>query len=409
MTLSSGVTKRIFISDFHMGDNRGMKPYPPHPYSYGWLNKNISVAADFLHEQLQKEDISEVIILGDLFDQWVIPLDMDPLTGFDNICNNPANKSIVDNLKALAASPRIKLTYVPGNHDMSISPESLTIEKKFMQDNFPGINYICEDGKPAGVYRAGMLAAEHGDMYCLFNSPDTWTVPDSFLPLGYFITRLTAYKVAQTNKHENYLDILWNFIKEFKTKPRFIEDFVLAVAADSGLKPDSLIDMKEIGAFPEEISVSDISAKFKNLIINWDKNHKNFHAIDAMISEAVLSLPARKIYFSKNAANIVIFGHTHKYTMHKNYLFRNEVIETEDELVSKADELRAKETDRADEKIKDSSVPCKSIYANSGAWTDETKVCTYVETEEDPVNKRHYVRIKSYPNNTLLKEGFVEL
>jgi hypothetical protein len=54
--------------------------------------------------------------------------------------------------------------------------------------------------------------------------------------------------------------------------------------------------------------------------------------------------------------------------------------------------------------------PCQTIYANSGAWTDDAKHgCTYVETEE--VANRLYVRVKGYPSQTVIDncQGFVEI
>jgi hypothetical protein len=33
--------------------------------------------------------------------------------------------------------------------------------------------------------------------------------------------------------------------------------------------------------------------------------------------------------------------------------------------------------------------------------------CTYVETEEVTDERRHYVRLKKYPSNTCIDEGFV--
>jgi hypothetical protein len=99
-----------------------------------------------------------------------------------------------------------------------------------------------------------------------------------------------------------------------------------------------------------------------------------------------LSVAADKVYFDKSAAQIVIFGHTHAYTMKKHY---------------------SDATEDADKGPIDR--PCRAIYANTGAWTDPTHFCTYVETEEDAANKRHDVRIIEYPGKTVLYEGFVEL
>jgi UDP-2,3-diacylglucosamine pyrophosphatase LpxH len=107
-------TKKVFISDIHMSDERSMNARNP----YCWFKKNIPVLEGFLDEQLQSTDVKEVVILGDLFETWVVPTNHEPLTSFVNICSNTANKPVIDKLKALAAHSEIKLAYVPGNHDM---------------------------------------------------------------------------------------------------------------------------------------------------------------------------------------------------------------------------------------------------------------------------------------------------
>ncbi len=113
--MTTPATKKIFISDIHMGDARSFAG--PHPY--GWCRSNIPHLADFLTEQLNAPDVAEVVILGDLFDLWVIPSDEDPLNSFQAICDNPANSRVMDALRQLAQ--RGILTYVPGNHDMTLS------------------------------------------------------------------------------------------------------------------------------------------------------------------------------------------------------------------------------------------------------------------------------------------------
>ena len=60
-----GRTKRVFISDIHLGDERSMTTANP----YCWFNKNIPILAQFLNDQLKSPDVKEVIILGDLFDE----------------------------------------------------------------------------------------------------------------------------------------------------------------------------------------------------------------------------------------------------------------------------------------------------------------------------------------------------
>lgn len=256
--------KEIFISDIHMGDQRSMAASPLHPHPYGWLRKNIANLTNFLSEQLKAQDVGRVVILGDLFDQWVIPTDLEPLATLDRICSNSDNSGIIDNLKALAGSS--KLSYLPGNHDMSACRKDIAATKEFINSTFPGINFICDDNQPTGVYRAEKLVAEHGNMYCLFNAPDTWTNPDSsFLPLGYFISRLVAYKMAQTGQSEDYLDILRKYIHEHEVKPNFIYDLFLAVADDAELDETKNIDMENISGFGPAITINEVANKYRNL------------------------------------------------------------------------------------------------------------------------------------------------
>ena len=101
LTLTANPNKQIFISDIHMGDDRSMDSLHP----YGWLQKNITNLTKFLSDSCWPKISAELVILGDLFDQWVIPTDLDPLAGFENIYNNPFNKGIIDNLKGLAERP----------------------------------------------------------------------------------------------------------------------------------------------------------------------------------------------------------------------------------------------------------------------------------------------------------------
>jgi UDP-2,3-diacylglucosamine pyrophosphatase LpxH len=384
MTSTPGGNKRIFISDIHMGDERSMKPVSPHLHSYGWLQKNIIKLTNFLHDQLHAQDVGQVVILGDLFDQWVIPTDLDPLPILDGIVNNPDNKGIIDNLKGLAHSS--KLSYVPGNHDMSVCSKDIGGMKKFLEKTFPGIHFICNDGLPTGVYREGQLVAEHGNMYCLFNAPDTWTAPGSFLPLGYFISRMVAYKVAQTGQSEDSMDILGKFIDLFKEKPNFVYDLALAVAADAGLNESDKINMGNMSGFPASITINEVANKYMNLMHDWDKNQDIIGSDIALIGDSFLGLfeAAYTVYLRPGTdINIVVFGHTHAW--------RNEDVYPS-----------------PDENENGTSHPSKAIYANSGTWID-SKFCTYVETEADEDNQRHYVRVKSYPGNQLLQELFVNL
>lgn len=382
-TRTTAGSKKVFLSDIHMGDARSFEG--PHPY--GWFRKNIPNLANFLTEQLNGPEVAEVVILGDLFDEWVISSDKDPLRSFQAICDNPANSPVIEGLRKLAT--RGILTYVPGNHDMALTIADIARTQKFVETAFPGIHYCADPNLPHGVYRSGKLVAEHGNRYALFNASDTWTNPPSFLPLGYFISRLVAYKVSQTGTKECVLDILRKFILQFIHRPNFIYDLLIGVAEDAKLKKSDPINMTGIAGFPYK--VEGIGSLYEYLLNNWVNKRKDTDWLTAVMGDlGDLSLAASLIYFfpgRKEDQNIVIFGHTHEADIRKHYFM---------------EEAPAVKDIHCD-------LPCRSIYANSGAWVDSVQNCTYVETQEDTAAGRHYVRLFTYPSKTLLQEAFVKL
>ena len=62
--------RRIFTSDIHMGTAESIEG--DHPY--GWLRKDrVDLLAEFLNELAVDDSLSELVIGGDLFDEWVEP------------------------------------------------------------------------------------------------------------------------------------------------------------------------------------------------------------------------------------------------------------------------------------------------------------------------------------------------
>jgi UDP-2,3-diacylglucosamine pyrophosphatase LpxH len=384
-------TKRIFISDVHMGDDQGKGS--DHPYC--WFTKNNRLLAQFLEEKRTAQDVKEVVILGDLFDNWVIPATLNPLTSFDSICTNEANQDVIDKLKALAAKDcPVKLAYVPGNHDMAITPDDMAPMRQFFEKTFPDIRFISDAKIPVGTYNVGTITAEHGHRFAMFNSPDTWTHPGkSFLPLGYFITRMITYKVFNEGKEKNYFDMLYYYIRNHREDEGFIEAMMKAVAKDAKLDTAE-VNTKNLAGFNEKTSVASIGADYKDLAKYWQNAKGTINAATAVESDCDnLDLAARDYYRkhgSQNSQHIVIFGHTHTPTM-----------------------LRYELGPVPDNPNHDNETPWDDIYANCGAWCDDNNgVCTYVETEEAPKQKRHYVRLMQYkgPGDAFqMKEGFVAM
>jgi hypothetical protein len=269
---------------------------------------------------------------------------------------------------------------------MAFSTAGLAETKQFMETGFPGVRYICDPDLPTGVYQSGKLVAEHGNRYCLFNAPDTWTKPPSFLPLGYFISRLVAYKVFTTGIPQSSRDIFKKFMMQLIERPDFVKNLFEAIVQDAVLADDQDIDMKGIDSFPDTIKVGEIKANYEQLIQNWESDSNKIDWKIAAIDDNEDLTWAAYHVLSGSGQNIVIFGHTHVPALKRSFL--GEPLE-----------------DVGDIPL---NVPCHLIYANCGTWVDSVP-STYVETQEDTDAGRHYVRVWNYPSKTLRGEAFVEL
>lgn len=378
-------TKRIFISDIHMGDEKSVTTHFP----YGWFNKNAGLLASFLNEQLESDNVKELVVLGDLFDQWIIPTDGKPLTTFEDICNNPVNKPVIEGLKALAQS-EVKLAYVPGNHDMPVNGAEIAKIGSFLEKTFPGIRFFC-DSQACGVYSVGTIAAEHGNRYGLFNAPDPGTRNGDFLPVGYFISRLVAYKAMKEAQQEDCCNILYNIIKDWTERPNLVQSVLMATAEDAGLSGESSINLDGIPGYPAQMTVAQIGELFRNLPSEWKAAPGNMGIPAAIFCDrGSLVSTAESTYFRPGShINVVICGHTHIPVLTPNHYGD----------MSRDDAPDPKET------------ACRNIYANSGAWVDlADEGCTYVEVENDKDRKRLYVRLMKYSGEkekSVLDEAFV--
>ncbi len=139
MAAKADTIRRIFVSDIHMGDRRSRnQPSDKHPY--GWLSENRQkLFAKFVGTVCSGVD--EVIILGDLFDEWICPAKLDPTAPPHP--DPPEDQQFykiseynVEAIKALNAHQG-RLIYVAGNHDMLVKQETMKGKKGI----FPNIDY----------------------------------------------------------------------------------------------------------------------------------------------------------------------------------------------------------------------------------------------------------------------------
>lgn len=102
--------------------------------------KNKAALVNFLTQIKNSPNVAELVIAGDLLDGWFVPMDYvlpdSQSTFFDSVAAN--NQSIMDAINAIITAGQIKVTYVPGNHDLLLTEADL-------QRILPGINQARDD------------------------------------------------------------------------------------------------------------------------------------------------------------------------------------------------------------------------------------------------------------------------
>lgn len=391
--------KRIFISDIHMGTEESIQSDRP----YGWLLKDrAELLTEFLNHLAQHRDLSELVIVGDLFDEWVVPYTTSPVpterkeyaNQFFKIAAAPQNRPIIKALCNLADTDGIHVTYVPGNHDM-------LMESAVIAELIPNIRPLI-NGSGKGIYNAGKIAAEHGSYYCLFNAPDTYDNPGHNLPLGFFVARSQAEGVVTGHPvtKKAYVDIVLDALNRLIHKESFA-DAIFESIVDQIRSPANDIIMQGMDGYPESVQITEIAYKFRDLARNWEKNMPgNVHTPVAVLGEMACLFPAvfkqyAWPYFEKKKnENIVVLGHTHAWEI-KGVSFKKLLTEIGEDFFHIFEALKDKAPQKILKIFEDlpdpgRDAPSDFIYANSGTWIDgdaggagaENPPATYVEIKE---------------------------
>lgn len=191
---SNGSSERnmvVVISDIHLGAN----------LDYSEINKNLKPLENFLIKIRAAQNVKELVIAGDLLDEWFVPATIDTYEGkgqSDFVRRIAmANKGVVDAFNNIIRDRNILVTYVPGNHDLTITAANV-------ESIFPGINQARDKVLGLGTYSPvdyPKIAIEHGHRYNFFCAPDPFSnqdiAPGTIMPPGYFFTRIAAQHVVQ--------------------------------------------------------------------------------------------------------------------------------------------------------------------------------------------------------------------
>jgi len=347
----------IVVSDLHLGVDD----------SFSETVKNKDLLTEFL-ERLVISDIDELVIAGDMLDEWFVPISYEPHNDlgafFEKVAEN--NASIVAAFEKIIQSG-VVVAYVPGNHDLLLDEETLA-------KLIPGI-VQARDVDGLGTYRTGMrseIVIEHGHRYDTFCAPDILSNKEmtgdypSFLPPGYFFTRIASTSVvegksapdknlprieAPSKEDADQLDAytyyniwLWA-MTTFPIKADFDEKAIY-VGVNGYDNSFSLSDL--LPTVQDDGSIS--AVLYANAQRRWDEVQQNNRvavknpyskATAGAIDHTFFDEQAVKQYFDLDpTVDVVVFGHSHV------------------PLVNRYENEYDKE----------------KVYANSGTWIDENLI-----------------------------------
>lgn len=303
-------TKTIVMSDHHISSCA-------EPYS--WCSKEeLSRLCDLLAQAASNPDIEEIVLLGDLFDFWVYPVDAVPLTPAQIIDINPelvkALKQCVEKLP--------NVYYLPGNHDMGVTEDDLKPfcagEKKLQLISPEKYNAL----HPGRHF-------EHGNAPDMFNAPDNGDDTIGHLPLGFFITRLVASaeapEDAETALHKALIEHTAEHAirlgssddkDKFSLGEILVNLIVDTLQISARLSGDTIIRFSDPSLDSRNITVKDIKNHYGSLLNTWWK--KSGRSLETFIDSMLTGLRsdgltwyAKKLEKSDDPPTLIVLGHTH--------------------------------------------------------------------------------------------------
>lgn len=324
--------KIIVLSDLHTGFED----------AYAEILENRSYLIEFMQRIAVTADVREVVLNGDILDEWFLPLSFVEIDRGDFYRKNIENNQDLITVFMEVMDAGINLVYVVGNHDMSVNIQ-------YIEEAIPGMK-VCSQHLGVGLYRTGdrnEIVIEHGHRYDVFSAPDTITNAHltngpTMFPPGYFYARFAADWVLK-GKPSYKADL-----PVIETVPDRVNDpdqfggyayYRTMATVFKNITPtdgfgDKLLDMR-IDGYNDTYSIQDlypvrneqgeISAPvlFPNYQRTWEERQKA-NGVNVYSSFAAASLGALDSkYFESQAraqfevdnaqsdTSVVLFGHTH--------------------------------------------------------------------------------------------------
>lgn len=395
----------VVISDIHLGAD----------LTYAECNKNLEGLEQLLKNVKASKNVKELVIAGDLVDEWFVPATIDTYKGHDQAHFvqriAESNKGVFDALNSIIEEGKIEVTYVPGNHDLTVTEESIKLilpNIKQARDAELGLGTYSPEGFP-------QIAIEHGHRYNFFCAPDPFSnqdiAPGTISPPGYFFTRIAALHVIQglpqpgdtvpaithTSKGDVSQDLLYEYWKTWKWALNYLtienkfDEKIIVTNFDGFTGTFSVNDLLPFQLKPG--GVIDVGL-FKGIQDTWQQRMAhNRVAVDIPAERAIKNAgvetesdeQAKIQYFlnPKSPVRVVVFGHTHIPLMQSSENHAGE----------------------------------KSIYVNSGTWIDvntlhpTTMNFVTITLQNEKETSETHVKLYNFQNKvaTLMSEDSVRL
>lgn len=402
---SNGRNKIVVISDLHLGAD----------LAYAEIKTNLKSLEDLLEQVRKSTGVKELVIAGDMLDEWFVPANVDTYQGKSQLDFvqriAKANQGVINALNRIIQEGKITVTYVPGNHDLTITPENVNAI-------FPGIHQ-ARDAQSLGLGTYSpesfpQLAIEHGHRYNFFCAPDPYSNQDvasgTILPPGYFFTRIAAQHVVQkctvmgdvlppvtpnTSGDESQA-LLFGYWKDWEWALKYLP---------IKNKFNEKIIVTNVNGFTETYAVNDLLPYqiaaggtidvnlYKGIQDKWTERQAYNHvAVDIPTAHAIAYVADANEtdnqsdlqYFANQNSNkrIVVFGHTHVAKIKSFQNYKGE----------------------------------KAVYANSGTWIDHNPNGTttnfiVIAPQSNKAQSQTYIRLYKFTNESVTKisEDYVRL
>jgi len=304
--MTSASHKTVVVSDFHISN--GAK--------YSWFRRPCPENAAAMFTSISNDSsVDELVLLGDVFDLWLYPLDVVPWT-----VNKISNKyPLITKALQMCVQNIANVYYLRGNHDMGVAAKDL----QAFSSGGRQIQLIDPDSY--NTKHHGRLHIEHGHAVDMFNARDTATDTIGGYPLGFFITRLAATAADQSAVWRELTALLQALGLTHKalvtagiTVPTmgvfFVDAIITLLEKLAGVDDSARIRFSD-PTLDKKYMVGDIKRHYNTLYTTWLARYPDYEEfLNTMLAGLLpsgLDWYANKLFSENPALKVVVMGHTH--------------------------------------------------------------------------------------------------